>query len=267
MASAIAIYTRVAASRVRAQLQYRLSFGFQVVAAFFFSFLDFIAVLVIFAHLTTLGGWSLPEVGFLYGTSYVTFRVADMAMTNLDRLPLLIRMGTFDQILTRPLGSLGQVVTGDIDIRHVGGVMQGLLVFGWSLARVDIDWTPGRIVVFALMLVSAIAIFCAIWVATNAVAFWTTDVREIANSVTYGGNFLTTFPLNVFGTWFRRLIGYVIPLAFVNYLPSLYILGKADPTDAPPVLRFLSPAVALAAGVVASIVWRTAVRHYRSTGS
>lgn len=267
MASRAAIYRRVAGSRVRAHLQYRLSFGLTIVGAFLLSFLDFIVILVVFQHLSHLRGWSLGEVAFLYGSSAVVFKAADVLMGNLDKLPVLIKAGTFDQVLTRPLGSLGQVLTAELDLRHLGGVAQGALVLGLALDRVHIDWTPARAVVFGLMLCSGLAIFCAIWIATNAIAFWTMDAREIANSFTYGGNAATQYPLSIFGPWLRRLFAYVVPIGFVNYFPSLFILDKADPTGAPAVMRYLSPVVAALMVVASGAVWRAAVRRYRSTGS
>jgi ABC-2 type transport system permease protein len=222
---------------------------------------------VIFLHLPRLAHWTLSEVAFLYGASYTAFKAGDMFVGNIDKLPLFIRMGSFDQVLTRPLGTLGQVLTADIDIRHFGGMTQGMLVLIFALHRLHFAWTAPRLIVFALMLVSAFVIFCSIWIATNSIAFWTMDAREIANAATYGGNFMTQFPMNLYGVWMRRLFGYVIPLAFVNYYPSLYLLGKDDPTHAPVILRFLSPLVAAGCAVVAGTIWRIAVRHYRSTGS
>lgn len=266
MASA-AIYLRLASSRVRAQFSYRLSFVLQIVGAFLLSFLDFVAIVVIFGHLPRLANWTLPEIAFLYGASYTAFKLGDMLVGNIDKLPLFIRMGSFDQVLTRPLGSLGQVLTSDIDVRHLGGTAQGFLVLLFALHRLHIAWTAPRLVVFVFMEISAFVIFCSIWVATNSLTFWIMDAREVANAATYGGNFMTQFPMSIYSTWMRRLFGYVIPLAFVNYYPSLYLLGKADPTHAPVILHFLSPLVAAGCVFVAGTIWRTAVRHYRSTGS
>jgi ABC-2 type transport system permease protein len=59
---------------------------------------------------------------------------------------------------------------------------------------------------------------------------------------------------------------FVVPIAFVGYFPSLYVLGKEDPLGLPAALQFASPLVAVAAGLVAGLVWRTAVRRYRSAG-
>lgn len=267
MASRAAIYAKLAGSRVRSQTQYRLSFALQLVGTCVFTFTDFATVLVIFGHLPNLAGWSFAEIAFLYGSSYVTFKAADLFMTNFDKLPLLIRLGSFDQLLTRPLGTLGQLVTSDIGIRQVGAIAQGAAVFAYALTRLHIDWTIDRLFLLPLMVVSGFFIFCAIFVATNAIAFWTTDAREVANSFTYGGQQATQFPMNVFGAWFRRLLGFAIPVAFVNYFPALHILDKADPLGAPTFFRFASPFVALLSAFVAGLIWRASVRHYRSTGS
>jgi ABC-2 type transport system permease protein len=267
VASRAAIYGRLALTSVRSQYQYRASFWMQFVGTFVLTVLDFVAILVIFHHLPQLAGWTLGEIAFIYGASYVVFKLADAVMNSMDRIPLLIRMGTFDQVLTRPLGSLGQVITVELAPRQIGAALQGLAILVFSLSRVDVQWTPAKVAVFVSMQISAFVIFCALFVATNAIAFWITDAREIANAFTYGGNYLTQFPLHVFGLWFRRILGYAFVLAWIDYFPSLYILDKPDALGAPPVFRFLSPlAAALIAGV-AALVWRAAVRHYRSTGS
>ena len=267
MASTLAIYARVVGSRLRGQFSYRLSFFLQIIGASLLSSLDFVVILVIFVHLPRLANWTLPEIAFLYGTSYVPFRFGDMTMGNLDRLPLFIRMGSFDQVMTRPLGTLAQVLTSEIDVRHIGGMFQGAFVLVYAFRHVSVHWDALHIVVLVSMAISAYVIFASIWVATNAIAFWTMDAREVANSVTYGGNNITQYPMSIYGVWMRRLFGYVIPLAFVNYYPSLFLLGKTDPAHSPSILRFLSPAVAVASVVVAGVIWRLAVRHYRCTGS
>jgi ABC-2 type transport system permease protein len=265
--SRAAIYAHIGRSRLRAGFQYRLSFTLQIIGSGLLSGLDFIGILVVFSSIDALAGWDLHEVAFLYGTSYVVFKSADMCFGNLDKLPMFIRMGSFDQILTRPLGTLGQILAADVDLRHIGGITQGAGVLAYSLTGVEIDWTIGRVLVLISMLASAFVIFGALWIITNSIAIWTTDAREFANAVTYGGNFFTQHPLNMYAKWMQRMFGFVLVLGFVNYFPSLYLLEHPDPTGAPTVLRFVSPLAAVAVSLVAAFVWRVSVRHYRSTGS
>ena len=262
----IGIYARLYRSRLRSQLQYPLSFGLQVIGMFGSTFMDFLVIGILFTQLTSLAGWSLWEVAFLYGASYLPFKLADIFVGKVERLGEWIRTGQFDSLLVRPLGTLGQTLTADVDLKQVGGLAQGVAVFVVALAHVGIDWTPGRVLMMILMLMSGFVIFCSVWIATNAAAFWLVNVREAANAFTYGGNFLTQYPLDILGLWFRRVFAFLIPMSFVNYFPSLYLLGKpSEPW--PDVLQFISPLVALGTAAVAAIVWRAGVRRYSSTGS
>ena len=93
------------------------------------------------------------------------------------------------------------------------------------------------------------------------------SLKEVANSFTYGGNYLTQYPVDVFGVWLQRLVIFVVPVAFVSYLPAAWILGKPPVLGLPAWTGVLTPVVAVLAAAVARTVWRTAIRHYRSTGS
>jgi ABC-2 type transport system permease protein len=118
-----------------------------------------------------------------------------------------------------------------------------------------------------MMLVAGALIFAAVWVAGATIAFWTVDGGEFTNAFTYGGNFLTQYPISIYGDWVRRFLAFVVPMAFVCYFPALYVLDKPDPLGFPRAFQFASPLVALVAAVVAGLIWRFAVRRYRSVGS
>jgi len=262
-----AIYRRIVASRIRSQLQYRLSFALTVSGNVLLTSLDFAAILVLFGQVDALGGWTVDEVALLYGISCVSLALTDIAVGQLDQLPRMIREGEFDQILVRPLGSLLQVVSADLALRHLGRLLQGLIILGVALTQVDVDWTPGRAAMPLVAIVAGVAIFAGIWVAFSAIAFWLIDSQEVSNAFTYGGGFTAQYPVNIFGRWLRRLVIFVIPLAFVSYFPALYVLDKPDQLGLPSALQFASPAVAVAVAAAAWVVWTTAVRHYRSVGS
>jgi ABC-2 type transport system permease protein len=260
------IYPRLVRARIRGQLQYRLSFALNLVGTALISFLDFAAILVIFANVESLDGWSVAEVAFLYGISSLTFAITDLVMGHIDLLPRMIRDGDFDLVLVRPLGSLFQVVSADFTLRRLGRATQGAVVLVVALLRLDVDWTAGRAAMLAVMIVSGTLIFAGIWVTFATIAFWAVDSIEVANAFSYGGTFLAQYPINVFASWLRRLVVFVVPVAFVGYFPSLYVLDKEDALGLPRALQFASPLAALAALAVGALLWRHAVRHYRSAG-
>jgi ABC-2 type transport system permease protein len=267
VAEPLALYARLIGAQIRSQLQYRASFALDLAGAFLISFLDFVTVLVIFHNVPQLAGWSVHEIAFLYATSSISFALVDLVIGHLDEFPQLIRHGQFDVLLARPRGTLFQVVGSDFALRRLGKALQAAAVLAWAFAGLEIDWNAGRAGMVGLMIVSGAAIFAAVWIAGACIAFWTVEGGEFTNAFTYGGNFLTQYPIDIYSAWARRFLAYFVPMAFVCYFPALYVLDKPDPLGLPRALQFLSPVVALAAGVVAGTIWRAAVRRYRSVGS
>jgi ABC-2 type transport system permease protein len=262
----LVVYRRLVAAQVRAQLQYRASFVLDVAGTFLISFLDFLAVLVLFHNVPLLAGWSVHEVAFLYATSSVAFAFADLFIGHMDTLGQRLRMGTFDVLLVRPRGALFQLVSSDLTLRRVGRALQGLVVLVYAVWGADIPWDVGRAAMLVAMIPTGFVLFSAVWVAGMCVIFWTTEGGEFTNAFTYGGQFLTQYPIDIYSEWMRRFLAYLIPMAFVSYFPALYVLDKEDPLGLPRFLEFSSPLVAVAAAFAASLIWRAAVRHYRSAG-
>jgi ABC-2 type transport system permease protein len=160
-----------------------------------------------------------------------------------------------------------QMCADQFALRRIGRVAQGALVLGWSLTRVEVAWTPARVAVLLSLLVSGTVIFGGLFVLGAAFQFVSTDGSEAANAFTYGGNALTQYPLTIYPAEAVKALTFVVPVAFVNWYPALFILGRRDPFGLPAALQLSSPVAALVLCVLAAVAWRAGVRRYRSTGS
>ena len=252
---------------VRSTMAYRTSFLIMTVGNFAATVLDFVAIALMFSHVGSLGGFTLPEVAFLYGTTSTAFGLADLTLGSMDRIGRRVRDGTMDILLVRPVPILAQAAADRFALRRLGRLCQGSLLLGWSLTRLDIDWTADRVLLVPVMLLSGGAIFGAVFVLGGAFQFWANDASEVQNSFTYGGNTLLQYPPTVFAKELLRGVTFVIPLAFVNWLPALHILGRPDPMGLPGWTGFAAPLVALACCTLAGLAWRAGLRAYQSTGS
>jgi ABC-2 type transport system permease protein len=261
------VYGRIVGSRLRSQLAYRVSFALDVVAQAIGQGIELFAIAVVFTQISSLGGFTGGEVLLIFGLAACGFGVADLCVGAVERLPEYIRTGEFDVMLLRPLGTLAQLVCADIALKRLGRVLVGLAVYLWSLASLDLPWTPLRVLVAVIAPLIGAAIMGALFVAANAVSFWVVDGREMANVLTYGSSFTTSYPITVYGPQLRRLMCYVVPGAFVAYFPVLALLDRPDPLGLPVGLRYAGPLVALLAVAVAAVIWRLGVRHYQGTGS
>ncbi|MFI9806052.1 ABC transporter permease [Streptomyces sp. NPDC052301] len=252
---------------IRSTMAYRASFAMTTVGNFAATFFDFVAITLMFSRVDALGGWSLPEVAFLYGLSAVSFGLADLVIGSMDRLGRRLRDGTLDTLLVRPAPVLAQVAADRFALRRLGRVTQGSLVLGWSLSRLEVHWTAGKLLLMPVTVLSGFGIFCAVFVAGAAFQFVAQDASEVQNAFTYGGTTLLQYPPTVFGRELVRGVTFVLPLAFVNWLPASRVLGRAYPLRLPVWVAWTPPLVAVGCCALAGLAWRAGLRSYRSTGS
>jgi ABC-2 type transport system permease protein len=260
-------YNALVRSRVAAQASYRASFAIELGSQVLLVLIEFVEVYVVFHQVDALGGFDFAEVAVMYGLSAVGFGLADMVVGHVDRLPFYVRTGTFDAFLLRPLSALGQLVTSDFSLRRLGRIGSGVVVLVIALAGADVDWTPARALLVVVTPLAGGVIFGAVFVATCTIGFHVVEGMEFANAFTYGGNYLSSFPFNIFGTFIRRFFTFVVPAAFVAYLPTLALLGRSDPAGLPTWLSWSAVPAALIAAAAAGWIWRLGLRHYVGAGS
>jgi ABC-2 type transport system permease protein len=203
----------------------------------------------------------------LYGFATSSFAIAEAVAQGFDSFHRNVIQGTFDRVLVRPLGAFFQIFSSDLGVRRLGRIAQGLAVLAIAVNSLELAWSLDKLLVFAMTLVCGTLIFFAFFVIGAASSFWTVQANEAVNIFTHGGSFVTAYPADVFAGWLRRLMTFVVPLAFINYYPTLYLLGRPDPLGLPDWSRLLSPVAAVVLLLAARLVWSRGVRHYQSTGS
>ena len=261
------VYRRLVGARLRGQMQYRASFVTQVLANLGLHALELLAVVLLFRRFEDLGGWSVGEFAVLHGLSALSFGIAHTLGAGFHSFAQQVGRGDFDRVLTRPVAPFLQVLAADLQLRRLGGVLQGLAALVVAFQLVEIPWDAGRVLYLPVVVVSATVLFLALFTLEATCCFWTTEATEVVNAFTYGGTNLAQYPLHVFDAWLRRLFLFAVPLGLVIYAPALYLLGKPDPLGLPGWSRFLAPLAALAFALLAGLAWGAGVRHYRSTGT
>lgn len=264
--SRFAPYRAVWGSRIRAQRAYPLSFATDIAAAFLIGLLEFAEMWVIFANVPQLGGLDLNAMLLLFGLSNTAFALADMIVGHADTLPTYIRMGTLDAFYLRPQPLLLQLVTSDIALRRIARIAVAATVLGIGIVRNDIDWSAAHLALFAITLVSGVAIFAGLFICAAGVQFYLIDGAELTGAFTYGGSYASMQPTSVFPTPMKLVFGFLIPVAFTSYLPAIALLGIPGPALLPGWLAWCSPVAALWVWVLALTAWRLGTRHYQGGG-
>jgi len=214
----------------------------------------------------SLGGWSIWEVVFLYCTFLAALGLQQLFTWRFIAIEEYVQEGLLDPLLLRPSPPLLQIAGSELahkDLAHVGLGIAGIAV---AAARLGLPWTPSRLAWLVVLLVSGAIALAGITLALCSLAFWTVRSRMFFFGTQELQEIVQHYPAQLFGKWFLRLISTVLPFAFVNYYPTLILLGRAH--DAPsPLLAYGSPLIALVVAAVALGIWRGGLRRYQSTGS
>jgi ABC-2 type transport system permease protein len=269
MGAAVGIYRRLISVQIRAQLQYRLAFLFDLFATALIVVVEFGSLALILQRFENIGGWTLGEVAFLYGLIQMAFATMDMVFSGFDPqfFGQQVRRGTFDQLLLRPLNITLQVLGSRFDLRRLGGIFQGAVVFGVALSLVDIRWTPAKVAYLPAVYLGQVCFFGGLFIMGSTLTFWTIESIEVVNIFTYGGREMISYPMHIYQAWMRRFFTFVMPAIFLNYYPALYFLDKPAPFNVPAFAPFLAPVAGVGLLMAALAFWRFGIRHYQSTGT
>ena len=259
-------YRFVIRGRLRSQMEYRASFALEVLGSVFVGLVELAEVYAIFGRTKSLGGFGYHEVLVLFGFATFSFALADLSVGHIESLSMYVRTGTFESLLLRPLSTVGQLATSDFSLRRVGRAALGLFVLVFALLASPIRWTPVHVLLAVATPVVGTFIYACVFVATASVSFWFVDAGEFANSFTYGGRYVSSFPFSVYGKGLRQFFTFVVPVAFAAYVPTLALLGRLESAGWPSWAGATPLLAAAVAFVAARTLWGSGVRHYVGAG-
>ena len=266
--NALALYGRYVTASLRAQAQYPAATLMLTIGHCAATSIEILGVYALFHRFGPVGGWSFGEAAVFYALVNITFSIADLLTRGFEVFGTdFVRTGAFDRVLLRPRAAALQLAGYEVRLSRLGRLMQGLAVLIFASHLVPIDWDAATVAIAVWAVAGGVALFAGILVLQATLAFWTVESLEVANVLTYGGVQAAQYPLNIYATWFRRLLTFGVPLACVAYYPVLAILQRPDPLGAPDWLLPLTPLAGFVFLALSLLVWRAGMRRYASTGS
>jgi ABC-2 type transport system permease protein len=266
--NALALYARYASASLRAQVQYPMATLMLILGQCAATSIEILGVYALFSRFGSVGGWTFGEAALFYALVNITFSLADLLTRGFEVFGTdFVRTGAFDRVLLRPRAAALQLAGHEVRLSRLGRLIQGVAVLVIATRLAPIEWDAASIAMALWAVTGGVALFFGILVLQATMAFWTVEGLEIANVLTYGGVHAAQYPLNIYSTWFRRLLTFGVPLACVAYYPVLVILKRPDPLGAPDWLLPFTPLAGFAFLALSFLAWRAGMARYASTGS
>lgn len=258
------IYLKLIRISMQSRMQYRADFVIGILSVIVLNAVNLGLIGILVRRFTTLHGWNVWDMVFLYSLFVLGHSIYSLLFWHLNQIDDYIIRGTFDQFLIRPISPFVQFIGREIQYIGFGDVLVGCASFSIAYANLGLHWNIWMWLFFFLSILSGTIVEMAIRWIVACTAFWTGRSVSLAFVMNRFNLLVQQYPIDVFGTWFRVVVT-LIPIAFMNYYPSLILLGKMEHDWS--WLGIISPAVALLTLLIAALLWRTALRRYASSGS
>ncbi|HEX6683511.1 MAG TPA: ABC-2 family transporter protein [Candidatus Limnocylindrales bacterium] len=226
----------------------------------------FAFVWVLLERFPSLGGWSLSQVAFLYGLRLVAHAAWLVPLNSIIAIDWFVQEGAFDRYLLRPLNPLVQLMTtGRMRMGGMGDLLAGVSILVAAAAVADVRWSVAAVGLAALAIVGGALIEGGVQLAIASLSFRLLSVFNIAYFFDDLFSRFGSYPMKIFGGATEWFLTFVIPVAFVAYVPASVILDQE--MRLAPWAALLAPLIGLVVFWLAYRFWQSQLRHYQSTGS
>lgn len=249
---------------LKSQMQYRASFFMVLIGQLLYPFTLFAGIYLIMTRFGEIGRWSIEEITFCFGALMISYSLAEAFARGFDLFSSMIRMGDFDTILLRPRNTMLQVLGSKFEVNRIGKLFSAAALYIWALINLEMVWTLDKIFVAITMILSGVVVFSGIFIIAAVWTFWTVSGTELTNILTDGAREMARFPLDVYDSKIIRIFIFIVPVASANFLPLMYITGKATSNM---LLYAVSPLLGMLFIIPCLMLWKFGVKHYKSTGS
>ncbi|MBD3220096.1 ABC transporter permease [bacterium] len=248
---------------LKMRLAYRVDFLVDLGANLFAIGVQLATLGVLFSKVPALKGWSFESVLFIYGFSLLPLGLFNLISINLYRFAeRYIAEGNLDRVLLRPVNPLAQVLCESFNMSGLNELLLGTGVMIYAANQLELAVGPLDILVLLVLVPSAAVIYASVFLMVTAVSFWHEDRMGLAPPI-YNVIRFARYPLTIYGKGVQIFLMFVLPFAWVAYMPATWFVGDAEQTR----WALLTPLVAVLFGGLAMMVWRAGLRRYESTGN
>lgn len=219
---------------------------------------------LVFEQIPVLADWSLYQLIFIYGFAQIPRGIDHLLTDNIWLVAWrLVVNGKFDRYLLRPMNLFLQVIFEKLQPDALGELLVGIILIVFSLQRGIVIVDRMHILLFIVSVIAGAVIYTAVKLLFASFAFWI----KISGPVLYTAYQLADFakyPTEIYAKGVRFIITWIIPFAFVAYLPASYFLNPKVSAFATIGVECL---IAVVFFLVAYTIFTLGTRVYESAGN
>ena len=209
-------------------MQSKVDFFMGLVGFFLTQATGIIFLYLVFRQIPTLQGWTLEQLIFIYGFAQIPRGIDHLLTDNIWMVAWRIVVnGEFDRYMLRPMNVFFQVIAEKLQPDALGELLIGTILVLISVRKGVVILSPAHVGLFFISIFAGALIYTSIKTFFASFAFWIKR-SGIFLQVAYELADFAKYPTEIYHKGIQFIITWVIPFAFVAYLPASFFLGKGD---------------------------------------
>jgi len=256
------LYRVLIAQFIKVVMQSKVDFLMGLLGFFLTQASGIIFLYLIFQQIPNLQGWTFDQLIFIYGFAQIPRGIDHLLTDNIWLVAWRIVVnGEFDRYMLRPMNVFFQVIAEKLQPDALGEILIGTILVIISVQKGVAALTPVNVLLFMVSMLAGALIYTSIKLFFASFALWIKQSGPLLQ-VAYEMAEFAKYPSEIYHKGIQFIITWVIPFAFVAYLPASYFLGKGNAA-----VVGIECAIALVFWSVAYGVFNYGLKFYESAGN
>lgn len=262
------LYMEYIKLRIMGVAEYRKAFVMGGLAQFASYGAEFLIIWILVNKFESVNGWGAYEVLLLFALNLCSYAIAGFFFFNpTTQLSTMVKNGSFDEVLTKPLNSFLYLVCREFNAAYVSHLFLSILVIKISFEHMNYSLHVGDYLFLILVIISGALIQGAALIMTSLPSFWIVETSGLREILFFEIKGFIRYPITIYNKAIQFILTFILPYAFINFYPAQHFISKNDVLFLNESIRYLSPVVGLVCFIAAYRLWFVGINYYKSTGS
>lgn len=262
-------YAKLYLSYTKRSILSRLEYKRDALLSIFNFFISNVAAVLsiyfIMESIPSLEGWTMAEIGFLYGFSMMPVALDHIFTDDLWNVAYnKVRFGEMDPYFLKPVPVLFQIIAGTFQIEGFGELIVGIIMLSICGSMVNIVWNFGVVFLFIIATIFGALIITSLKIIFASMAFKMKNsgplLQVVYNFISY-----TRYPRKIYPSVLRALLTFVFPFMTMISFPVEIAMGKFN--ESPYLFSLVIASAALLFLALSLLIWTFFAKRYESTGN
>lgn len=209
-------------------LQSKVDFLMGLLGFFLTQIMGIAFLYLVFQQISSLQGWTLEQLIFIYGFAQIPRGIDHLLTDNIWLVAWrMVINGDFDRYMLRPMNIFFQIISEKLQPDAIGELLIGTILVVRGVVNHTVSVDVQHVLLFVISIFAGALIYTSVKLFFASIAFWVKTSGPFLQMAYEMADF-AKYPTEIYARAIRFVITWVIPFAFVAYLPARYFLGAGN---------------------------------------